>query len=186
VNARTLCERSAKHTKTFVSKFNRHVLWLVENGEDMDYIKWIRSKIGTEMIFLNFSGAIIKNEHGKILLQRRQDRNVWGFPGGAMELGESAEETARREVEEETGLIIAINSLIGVYTKYFDEYPNGDKAQTISLFFSGQISGGRLIASNEESIELKFFNPDEIPELFNQQHIDAYNDFINNRSGVYR
>ncbi|WP_237391666.1 NUDIX domain-containing protein [Paenibacillus dendrobii] len=35
------------------------------------------------MIILNFSGAIITNEKGQILLQRRRDKDAWGFPGGA-------------------------------------------------------------------------------------------------------
>ncbi|RXZ81953.1 NUDIX domain-containing protein [Paenibacillaceae bacterium] len=152
----------------------------------MDYIKWIRNKVGHDMIFLNFSGAIIRDEEGAVLLQRRSDKNLWGFPGGAMELGESAEETAIREVEEETSLIITIESLIGVYTKYFDEYPSGDKAQTIAFFYRGRIKGGQLATSNNESLELKFFQPDEIPELFNQQHRDAYQDFINKCIGNSR
>ncbi|GGH19905.1 NUDIX hydrolase [Paenibacillus segetis] len=152
----------------------------------MDYIKWIRSKVGSEMIILNFAGAIITNEEGQILLQRRKDKDAWGFPGGAMEIGESAEETAKREVEEETGLKINIKELIGIYTKYFDEYPNGDQAQTISFVFKGDITGGEVIKENEESIELKFFDKDEIPELFNQQHNDAFHDFLNKRTGVYR
>lgn len=152
----------------------------------MDYIKWIRSKVGSEMIILNFAGAIIVNEAGQILLQRRRDKNAWGFPGGAMELGESAEETAIREVKEETGLTIFIEKLIGVYTKYFDKYSNGDRAQTISFFYQGCISNGELISSNEESIELKFFNPDEMPDLFNQQHTDAFNDFRAQKVGVFR
>lgn len=152
----------------------------------MDYIKWIRSKVGSEMIILNFAGAIITNEDGQILLQRRRDKDKWGFPGGAMEIGESADETAKREVEEETGLKIKIEELIGIYTKYFDEYPNGDRAQTIAFFYKGSISGGKIIDGNEESIELKFFNKDEVPELFNLQHKDAFNDFVNKRIGVYR
>lgn len=152
----------------------------------MDYIKWIRSKVGSEMIILNFAGAIIANKEGQILLQRRRDKDKWGFPGGAMEIGESADETSKREVEEETGLKINIEELIGVYTKYFDEYPNGDRAQTIAFFFKGSISGGKIIDENEESIELKFFNKDEVPELFNLQHNDAFNDFVNKRTGIYR
>ncbi|WP_338542346.1 NUDIX hydrolase [Paenibacillus tundrae] len=152
----------------------------------MDYIKWIRSKVGTEVIILNFAGAIVLNEEGQILLQRRRDKNAWGFPGGAMELGESAEETAIREVKEETGVTIFVEKLIGVYTKYFDKYANGDQAQTISFFYQGRISDGELISSNEETIELQFFNPDEVPELFNQQHTDAFNDFRAQRVGVSR
>ena len=152
----------------------------------MDYIKWIRFKVGKDMIILNFSGAIIENDKQEILLQRRRDRNAWGFPGGAMELGESAVETAVREIKEETGLIISIGELVGIYTKYFDEYPNGDKAQTIAFMYHGKVIGGQLAACNEESLELEFFHPDFMPDLFNQQHKDAFDDFKNNRIGVTR
>ena len=152
----------------------------------MDYIKWIRFKVGKDMIILNFSGAIIENDKQEILLQRRRDRNAWGFPGGAMELGESAVETAIREIKEETGLIVSVGKMVGIYTKYFDEYPNGDKAQTITFMYLGKVIGGQLAANNEESIELKFFHPDLFPELFNQQHKDAFDDFKNNRMGITR
>ncbi|MEK3707848.1 hypothetical protein MKY87_27720 [Paenibacillus sp. FSL R7-0198] len=60
------------------------------------------------------------------------------------------------------------------------------KAQTISFFYQGCISNGQLISSNEESIELQFFNPDEMPDLFNQQHTDAFNDFRTQRVEVFR
>ena len=53
-----------------------------------------------------------------------------------MELGESFTQAAAREVLEETGLNVNPEKLIGIYSKYFDEYPNGDKAQPISAFFS--------------------------------------------------
>ena len=46
--------------------------------------------------------------------------------------------------------------MIGVYTGYFDEYPNGDKVQVISIFFDLEIVGGNLIESNDETLELKF------------------------------
>ena len=89
-----------------------------------NYIEWIRGQVGHDQIFLNFSGACIRNDEGKILLQKRAaSKNMWGFPGGALEMGESAEEAAIRKVREETGLCIHADSLIGVYTKYSDEYP---------------------------------------------------------------
>lgn len=65
-----------------------------------------------------------------------------GISGGAMEIGESAAETAIREIKEETGYDVEINELIGVYTKYFQTYPNGDRAQSIVIFFSCLIVGG--------------------------------------------
>jgi 8-oxo-dGTP pyrophosphatase MutT (NUDIX family) len=61
--------------------------------EGQNYIRYIREKVGNDLIFLNFFEGIIYNEKNEVLLQKRGDRNAWGFPGGAMELGESAEET---------------------------------------------------------------------------------------------
>ncbi|MGG3506550.1 NUDIX domain-containing protein [Paenibacillus lautus] len=58
-------------------------------------------------------GAIIRDHHGRILLQRRSDYGNWGLPGGGMEAGESVEETMRREVLEETGLVSAIMNSMG-------------------------------------------------------------------------
>lgn len=55
-----------------------------------DYIKWIRNKVGHETIILNFSGAFIVDKNNKILLQKRSDKeDIWGLPGGAIEIGES-------------------------------------------------------------------------------------------------
>ncbi len=152
-----------------------------------NYIEWIRSKVGHDRILLNFSAACIRNTEGKILLQKRSaSRDVWGFPGGALEIGESAEEAAVREVREETGLRIQADSLIGVYTKYFDEYPNGDKAQTIVFFFECSIVDGNLSTDREETFDLAFFDPHKTPELFNPQHRDMLADCLDQRRGVFR
>ncbi len=151
-----------------------------------DYIKWIRSKVGHEPIILNFVGGCIRNDSGEILLQKRTDKNCWGFPGGAMEIGENAKETVIREIKEETGLTVIPHQLIGIYTGYFDEYPNGDKAQVITIFFDLTIVGGHLITNNTETIELKFFSESDMPKLVNQQHEDALCDIINHRYCVCR
>jgi len=151
------------------------------------YIPWIREKVGHDQIFLNVAGIVVFDEHGRVLLQNRsKDEAQWGFPGGVMELGESAAEAAIREVREEIGLEVKIESLLGVYTKYFHQYPNGDKAQPIAVAFTGSITGGELIVDGKETFDLKFFEPDEVPELFNLQHMDILDDIRNQRTGVYR
>ncbi|QXE03043.1 NUDIX hydrolase [Terribacillus sp. DMT04] len=144
----------------------------------MDYIKWIREKVGQERIFLNFAGGCIENEYGEILLQKRKDKEKWGFPGGAMDIGESVEETVIREVKEETGLDVKVDKLIGIYTKYFDEYPSGDKAQTVVFFFKLQAIDGSLNIEDDETLDLRFFSPDKIPPLVNKQHEDALKDYL--------
>lgn len=151
-----------------------------------DYIRYIRGKVGHDLIFLNFSGGIVYNERGEVLLQKRGDRNQWGFPGGAMELGESIEETVKREIYEETGLTVEVEHLIGVYSKYSGEFPNGDKAQTILCFFQCRPIGGELMVDGDETLELAFFPPDGVPPLFAGSHEDALKDWLAKRQGVYR
>ena len=151
-----------------------------------DYVRYIRGKVGQELIFLNFAGGIVYNERNEILLQKRGDRNEWGFPGGAMELGEFLEETAKREILEETGLNVKVEHLIGVYSKYFDEFPNEDKAQTITHFFQCKPIDGELTADGIEALDLKYFPINKIPKLFTEQHEDDLEDWLSNRKGVYK
>lgn len=152
-----------------------------------DYIKWIRSKVGNDTIILNFAGACIVNENSEILLQKRSEvEELWGLPGGAIEIGESIEEAAIREIKEETGLEVSIDYLVGVYSKYFTQYPNGDKAQSICHCFKATITRGILSIDNEETFDLKFFDKSSIPQLFVKQHSDMINDFFEGRKGVVR
>lgn len=151
-----------------------------------DYIKKIRHKVGHDELILNYAGCIISNNKNRLLLQKRTDCGEWGFLGGMVEYGESVEEAAVREIKEESGLDVQITSLFGVYSKYFAEYTNGDKAQTIVHIFKAEITGGQLIDKNNETAELKYFKSDEIPPLFCKQHRDILNDILAGREFVYR
>ena len=69
----------------------------------MGYIEDLRKLVGHRRLILCGSSVVIRNEKGELLLQeRRHPSGRWAFPGGLMELGESTEDTARREVREET------------------------------------------------------------------------------------
>ena len=78
-----------------------------------NYINWIRSRVGHEKVILVFAGGCLFDEDGKVLLQKRGDSGKWGFPGGAIELGETPEETAVRELKEETGLDVEVKDILG-------------------------------------------------------------------------
>ena len=83
-----------------------------------NYIQWIRQRVGHDKILLVHAGGCILNEKNEVFLQKRGDCNMWGFPGGALELGETPEMAAIREVKEETGLDVEIVDLIGIYTEF--------------------------------------------------------------------
>ena len=97
------------------------------------------------------ASAIVTNDDGNILLQRRTDNGLWGLPGGAMEIGESIGETIVREVKEETGLEVVPKSIVGVYSnpKHVIAYSNGEVRQQFSLFrvhrYWGGVTGERGI-----------------------------------------
>lgn len=152
-----------------------------------NYIKWIREKVGHSPIILNAAGAFILNEQKQVLLLRRADRaeEVWGLPGGMMELGESAEETMRREVREETGLEVEVDKFLGVYTKdRFDSYPNGDTAYIIFFVFVCHVIGGTLSPDPEEAAELRYIDPKNFPSTF--RHPEVLKDYLEGREGIIR
>ncbi|MEU6190325.1 NUDIX domain-containing protein [Nocardia sp. NPDC047038] len=62
------------------------------------------------------ASASVTDEHGRVLMQRRDDSGNWSLPGGIMEVGETLEDCAVRETREETGLDIEITGLLGIYT----------------------------------------------------------------------
>ncbi|MGT2887683.1 NUDIX hydrolase [Streptococcus didelphis] len=139
-----------------------------------DYISYIRSKVGHDKIILNFAGAILANEKGKVLLQLRGDKKTWAIPGGAMELGESSTDTCKREFFEETGIEVEPLRLLNVYTHFDEEYPNGDQVQTLVFLYEVRAKTKIEIDdfTNDETLQLKFFSKKEIAELesLSQKH----------------
>jgi ADP-ribose pyrophosphatase YjhB (NUDIX family) len=66
----------------------------------MSYIEWIRSQVGHRRIFLAFTSVVLRDDEDRVLLQRRTDFDVWGLPGGILELDEDLLSCARRELLE--------------------------------------------------------------------------------------
>lgn len=63
--------------------------------------------------------AVVTDENGKIILIRRKNtpfQGSWALPGGFVEYGETVEKAILREVKEETGILIEISELVGVYS----------------------------------------------------------------------
>lgn len=132
----------------------------------MGYIQYLRQYVGHNPILTAGCGLLVFNENQEVLMELRTDYQSWGFPGGAMELGESFEETAKRELEEETGLIIDEMKLLEVMSgkDTYREYPNGDKLYDITAIFEVRRYHGKLKIRDFESKELRWFSLKEIPE----------------------
>lgn len=133
---------------------------------------FLRAYIGPACVISPGTAAFIQNEAGHILLQQRGDSGQWGFPGGGVELGERVDQTIVQEVYEETGLHIQPTHVIGVYSDPVDTltYPHSDQVKLVRTFFAGQIIGGRLQADGIESLAVRFFPPEALPDLMPPHH----------------
>lgn len=105
--------------------------------------------------------AIVTNERDEILLVHKTDNDLWALPGGGMDAGEYMSDSVVREVEEETGVIVQVTGVVGIYTNpnHVMAYDDGEVRQQCSICFTTERLGGELRTSSETS-EVEFVDPD--------------------------
>ncbi|MER7349980.1 NUDIX domain-containing protein [Streptomyces aurantiacus] len=112
------------------------------------------------------ASAVVTDQGGCILLQRRRDNDLWALPGGGMDMTDSLPGAAVREVKEETGLDVEITGLVGTYTdpRHVIAYSDGEVRRQFNVCFTARTVGGELAISGE-STELRFVDPGELESL---------------------
>jgi len=90
------------------------------------------------------SGAVVVGPGDRILLLRRTDEDIWCLPKGTVEPGESLEETAVREVREETGLRVRLLRPLHKVRYSFFWPPGGVNYDKTVAYFLAEPIGGRL------------------------------------------
>jgi 8-oxo-dGTP pyrophosphatase MutT (NUDIX family) len=130
----------------------------------LEYYKELRKYVGHRPLILPGSVVIIINEQNEILLQQRRDGG-WGLPGGLMDLGESLEEVARREVLEETGLTVNKLKLLGVFSgpEYYLKVANGDELYSVTAVYLTRSVSGDLNIDETESVSMRYFSLLHLP-----------------------
>lgn len=132
----------------------------------MSYIYDMRKYIGHKpMIAAGATIVVIKDN--KILLNLRSDTNTWGIPGGSLELGETLEQTAKRELKEETNLDCDDFTLLNVFSgnEFYFKYPNQDELYSVIALYLANDFYGDLKITDDESCDLKFFSKTDLPNL---------------------
>jgi ADP-ribose pyrophosphatase YjhB (NUDIX family) len=112
------------------------------------------------------TSAVVTDDNGHILLQRRADSGNWALPGGGMDMTESLTDSVIREVKEETGFDVEVTGLVGTYTdpRHIIAYTDGEVRRQFNICYTARITGGQL-AISDESTEIRFVAPDEIENL---------------------
>lgn len=110
--------------------------------------------------------AAVFNDYGQVLLVERVDNGLWGLPSGHVEMAETVTQAIVREIQEETGLTVGVEKLVGVYsepaTQVFS-YPSGKRTHFITVCFRCRIKGGCLRVNNSEIQRAAFFDIGQLP-----------------------
>ena len=138
----------------------------------MGYVDWLRSRVGQRKVFLAGTAVVVRDSDGNVLVHRRGDDGTWALPGGVLERGERLEESARREVREETGYELGDLRLVGVYSEPDIDvtYPNGDQAQQFIVAFQAGQAGSRAAINSDETIDVAWFPHATQPQVPSWHH----------------
>lgn len=135
------------------------------------YIMDLRKQLGHIPMVIACASVIIYDEKRGVLLQKRKDNGKWCYHGGSIELGESAEEAAKRELFEEVGLKagkVALYTVASGEEQHFF-YPNKDEVYIVDTIFSCNDFSGEIRNEEAEVTQTHWFSFEDVMRLSQDQ-----------------
>ncbi len=128
-----------------------------------DYVRDLRALVGTRLLLVPAASGLVRDAAGRVLLVQHANGGVWACPGGAVDPDEAPQDAARREVWEETGLLVEPVGLCGVFggPHCRVRYANGDEVSYVISVFACRQVGGVLQSDGEETLDARFVTPAE-------------------------
>ena len=129
-----------------------------------DYVLKIRELIGHDPLLLAHAVTVVIDENKRVLIEERSDDGFIDFPGGTLDLHETIEECAKRELLEETGLVADYLEFFKIYTGEITKYTysNGDVIYGIDVVYIVRKYHGELKPQKEEVTSLNFVKLNDI------------------------
>ena len=108
-------------------------------------------------------GAVVIRNKKILLVKRKKEpgRGLWAIPGGSVQLGETLQEAAEREVLEETGLVVKAKQPIYLFDYIERDERNQVRFHYVIIDLEANLTGGRLCAA-DDALDARWFSPEEI------------------------
>ncbi|MBB6417938.1 NUDIX domain-containing protein [Streptomyces sp. AK010] len=130
-----------------------------------DFIRTLRASAGHQLLWLPGVTALVFDDAGRMLLNRRADSGRWSVLGGIPDPGEQPAACAVREVYEETAVRCVAERVVLVEALRPVTYENGDTCQYMDITFRCRAVGGEAKVNDDESLDVAWFDVDALPEL---------------------
>ncbi len=109
------------------------------------------------------AAVVVRDDEGRILLVLRGEgtsrAGLWAVPAGFVDYGEDVRDAARRELQEETGLVAELAEVVHVASNFHEP-----AKLTVGVWFAGTVVGGELCAGDDAD-DARFFPLDDLPPL---------------------
>jgi ADP-ribose pyrophosphatase YjhB (NUDIX family) len=129
-----------------------------------EFVRELREMIGQHPLWMPGVTAVVLDSEGRVLLGRRSDTGKWALITGILDPGEQPAAGTARECLEETGVEVVVERLTSVTVSPPLVHVNGDRAQYLELTFRCRAVGGEARVNDDESLEVGWFDLDELPE----------------------
>ncbi|AIR96760.1 NUDIX hydrolase [Streptomyces glaucescens] len=130
-----------------------------------DFLRTLRASAGHQLLWLPGVTAVVFDDAGRVLLNRRTDTRKWSVLGGIPDPGEQPAACAVREVHEETAVRCVPERVVLVQALEPVTYDNGDVCQYMDITIRCRAVGGEARVNDDESLEVGWFEADALPDL---------------------
>lgn len=132
-----------------------------------DYVLRLREKIGHDLLIVPSVAVLLFDDAQRVLLVRHDDRGLWVAPGGTVDPDEHPEDTAKREMLQETGIDVELERILGAFggPEFRVRHANGDQVGYVMTVYEARAAGELPAFDDPEGDGVGFFSRERIETM---------------------